>query len=479
MYIKNYILIILITLFFGCSEERLNEIDTNPNNPMEAPIETLMPSVTSGVPYYMAGSDLSWYASVFVEHTTGTFDRMRDVDRRTGINSKLSENAWLNVYTNVLDDLNTIIERGSIGGEEEGNWKYVGIAQVLFAYTTSIATDLWGRIPYSEALMGANNRTPKYDKQENIYVDLQIMLDSAIANLGKESIATPDAHDMIYGGDTDKWQKAAWALKARFYNHLSNRDPSGSADSALNCIKKAFTSSDDDMIFDAWSGTDEIAHQNPWYGMTAKSPRPLSVSETFYDLLNNSGDPRKILFFTTAGTSLFDPYNPAPNGAADLDASGTKYSKITTEVVDANTPLPLMTYIELLFIKAEASLRVGEYNVAFAAYQDAVLAALEQYGISQTDAFSSPSFYLNVLDIEPGNLTLQDIITQKYIALWPFQSIESYNDWRRTGFPSLNNALGNPPLRMPYPQNEIANNGANVPDVNTSDGVWWDDGTED
>jgi hypothetical protein len=59
----------------------------------------------------------------------------------------------------------------------------------LTAYNYSIATDLWGEVPFSEALQGRENRTPVFDDQQSIYEGLQDILDEAIADLQKESIA--------------------------------------------------------------------------------------------------------------------------------------------------------------------------------------------------------------------------------------------------------------------------------------------------
>ncbi|MFW6222776.1 MAG: SusD/RagB family nutrient-binding outer membrane lipoprotein [Bacteroidota bacterium] len=469
----NIFLMVLFIIMISCSENILDEIDNNPNNPEEVPVQSLIPNVTSGVPYYLEASDIAWYSSVFSEHNAGTNGRMYELDLRSGINSKLSENAWLNLYASTLKNLKTIIDRVSEGGAEEGNYQYKGIAQVLYAYTFSAATDLFGRIPYSEALKGKENRQPKYDKQEDIYNDLQKILDSAIVNLSKSSIQTPGEEDFIYEGNTDMWIKASWALKARLYNHLSKRDAQNSAINALQCLQNAFESKSDEMVFDKWSSSEDISHQNPWYRMR----NAFSISKTLYDLLNNNSDPRKSKMITIAYDS--NAYVPALNGDAELDVNSSKYSNISYNVLQPNTPIPLISYVEILFIKAECNLRLGNYDVAFMAYQQAISQDLQDYGMSIESALNNDVFFDNVLAMAPQNLTLEDIITQKFIALWPFQSIEVYTDWRRTGIPSLQNPLGEPPRRFPYPQNEISTNGNNVPDVQLTEGVWWDDGTED
>ncbi len=452
----------------------MNDIDTDPVNPLDVRIELLIPSVTAGVPYYTNGTDLGWISSVFVEYTTGTFSKMRSVDRRQNINSKLANNAWLNVYTGPLKNLKIIIDKGSFGGEEEGNWKYVGIAQVLYAYTFSVVTDIWGQVPFKEALEGADGRKPAYDKQQEIYDDLHIMLDSAIVNLQKTSIQTPGEEDLIYQGKTEKWVKAAWALKARLYNHCSKRKPQESATNALNCIKNAFDSPDDDMVFSEWSGSDDINNQNPWYRHHEERGE-LSISKTIYDLMNGLRDPRIPVYFDTAKVFIFSPFIPAPNGTADEDAAGTKYSKIAEGFLYEDVPLPMLTYEEMMFIKAEAELRLNNKPLANNAYEMALAAALERTEISDIESL----YYRIQNSVSPSQegISLRHIIQQKYIALYPYQSIEAYNDFRRTGYPSMNNPYGTPE-RFPYPQNEISTNGDNVPDVEINDGVWWDDGTE-
>ena len=70
-------------------------------------------------------------------------------------------------------------------------------------------------------------------------------------------------------------------------------------------------------------------------------------------------------------------------------------------------------------------------------------------------------------------VTLEDIITQKYIAL--HTELEVFNDWRRTGIPSLTPNSGQfVPIRFPYAETEILfNENTPVIDIYT-DKIWWD-----
>ncbi|MBT9395204.1 SusD/RagB family nutrient-binding outer membrane lipoprotein [Hymenobacter sp. NST-14] len=124
------------------------------------------------------------------------------------------------------------------------------------------------------------------------------------------------------------------------------------------------------------------------------------------------------------------------------------------------------------------------YVPAYAAYVAAVNADLTAKGgagfVSTSTSAESQEFRDRVF-VGAANLTLQNIITQKYISFFVYQSIEAYNDYRRTGFPTLQNPKNSVffPRRFPYPQSEIATNKDNVPNATIGDGVWWDDGTED
>jgi hypothetical protein len=472
-YISLFSILLLIMFTFSCSDEIMDEIDTDPNNPSDVPISMLMSGCTVAAPYWITGTTLAWYSSIFVEHTAGAHGQMRDADRRANINSQLSENSWaFQIYPRLLPDLKIIIEKGSTGGSEEGKWIDVGIAKILQAYAFLASTDTWGRIPYTEATLGAENRKPVYDTQESIYAAMMDQLDDAIDDLQKENISTTAGEDFIYGGDPEKWIMAAYSLKARFANRLSNRDPAGSAADALAAAANGFASSEDDFTFNNWA--DDLGHENTWY-QEENERRHHAVSVTFYELLESLNDPRIPLFITQVNGE----YVPAPNGTSEEDQAGTIYSRITDNVIFATAPLPIMTYAELKFIEAECHLRKSspDPSAALSAYVEGLDVALEHAGVEAADADTYKS-QAEVVPSDASGLTLEMIYAQKYIHLWPYGAVEAFAEWRRTGFPEMNNPFDTP-RRFPYPQNEISGNAENVPDVTPYNGVWWDDGTED
>ncbi|MCB2408038.1 SusD/RagB family nutrient-binding outer membrane lipoprotein [Hymenobacter lucidus] len=456
----------------ACSDDVLDDIDTNPNRPETASLRLLLPQVETDAAFGISGTELAWYSSVFVEHTTGVHAQFEQIDKRApgAFVSNVTNNNWSNIYATNLKDVDTIIRQGSIGSEA-GSWRYVGIAKILKAYVLGIATDLFGRVPNTNALQGASNLKPTFDTQESVYASMQTLLDEAILDLDKPSAATPGNTDFFFNGDPAQWKKVAYSLKARYANRLSKRDAAGSATRALAAAAQGFTAPTEGWIFTRF--TTASIGENPWY-QERNDRSHLAVSTTIYDLFTTLNDPRGGLLVDTipGGTRV-----AAPNGTALTDQGSVLYSRASPQLVNATAPLPLMTYAELKFIEAEANLRLGNRTAAYTAYQAAVAAALAQQLVPPAAATA----YLAQVSVSPGaaGLTLSNIITQKYLSFFVYQPIEAYNDYRRTGIPALHNPEGAPPRRFPYPQNELDNNRLNVPATSPGSGVWWDDGTED
>lgn len=459
------ILCFLLCFSLSCSDDTLDKINENPNAPTDVPISLLLPQTTISTIHGVAGDGGGEYACFFVEHATNVHLNPRRPD---GVNN----NVWNSTYS-TLNDLKIIIEKGSEGGSEEGQYEAVGIAKILYAYTLSVGTDYFGEMPHSEALQGSDNRTPVFDTQEAIYVFLQQMLDEAIGDLDKESIVEADRIDLIFEGDAALWKKTAYALKARLYNRLSNIDPASSAQNALDALSNAFTSAEEGFIFDGYLPGN--TNDNPWTGWQ-KQEQTYAVSETFIDLVqsfNDPGfaDPRAERWFT----KIEGEFVGAPTGEAQTDLTHSIYSAPSTEtVLYDESPQPMLTYDEMKFIEAEAYLRLGNKAEANAAYEEAVTAACRRAGISEEDI----NAYVNQGIVFPGEdgLTLDHIIQQKNISFWMFQSLEAYNDFRRTGIPQMNDPRGTP-LRLPYPPSEVSRNPntpANINDVTIYEiPVWW------
>lgn len=106
-----------------------------------------------------------------------------------------------------------------------------GIALVMKSLMFGLLTDLYGDVPYSDALksdQGGNQYTfPKFDSQQSVYDSILSNLEKANSLLSETSFnSSTGPADIFYGGDAGKWRKFANSLALRYYMRLSEKLPS-------------------------------------------------------------------------------------------------------------------------------------------------------------------------------------------------------------------------------------------------------------
>ncbi|RKN83453.1 SusD/RagB family nutrient-binding outer membrane lipoprotein [Ulvibacterium marinum] len=463
--IKRFTLVIfLIGLFSSCSEDTLTEIDTNPNVVNDAPLNSLLPQLIISYSNEIVGREGAIHAGFMSEQTSGVlgFNSYTDLERS-------SARGWENGYL-MLNDLEFMKAKAT----ENEAWTYAGIADILKAFTLTTLIDLYGDIPFSEALQ-SEIRNPVFEAHETLYPQIHEILDTAIENLGKSDSNPPAQDDLVFNGDQSLWTKTAYGLKARLYNKLSNLDATSSAQNALSAIGSSFASADENFSITIYNSS--LENGNPY--AVGQNGQPQSAVGNVYDVMLSFApnaiieeDPRSILWFSTIGGVRI----PAPSGVADADfgeprLDGAIYSK-PLFLKSTAAPLPILTYNELLFIKAEANFRLGNTSEAYSAYQEAVQLALEESSDFSAEVQIEPadvSSYLGYPEVSPGEggLTLETIISQKYIYLFKFQWIEAYNETRKFDFFPATNPEGRA-NRMLYPISEVTRNPNTPSDVNFS-----------
>ena len=143
----------------------------------------------------------------------------------------------------------------------------------------------------------------------------------------------------------------------------------------------------------------------------------------------------------------------------------------------ADSPNPLISYWEVMFIKGEAIIRTnGSDAEALEALKKAVEANMLYIGVTQTNTDT----YINSLSLSgTQDNKIETIITEKYKSLYGNAPIESWTDFRRTGYPNLvpnPNAVSgvNPskiiPRRFLYPISERQTNLTNYNTAISSQG---------
>lgn len=309
---------------------------------------------------------------------------------------------------------------------------YLGVAQTWEALLMDLASDVWGDIPYSEAVGEALH--PKLDKQAEVHNALLALLDQGITNINSGGTG-PNAADLVYGGDKVKWAQAAHTLEARLYMHLGESDPSNYA-KALTATSSGISSAANDFTTYHSSTTGEANH---WYQFRIQRGTDISVGKYLVDLMKQRSDPRLTAYFAPGASAGGQIIGARPG--QEFDGSQAWLSA-TRGAPDFRQPL--LTFAENQLIRAEAQYRTGA--------EPAALATLNAY---------RASIGLPAKTGLSGSALLTAIMEEKYVAL--FQNTETWNDYRRTCYPNLTPAAGSfIPARLVYGTDERRAN-PNIP----------------
>lgn len=392
------------------------------------------------------------------------------------------------IYSLVLNNARELNELA----EENETPAYAGIAKVIKAWSFSLLTDLWNEVPYSEAFipLPGGTSTPAYDSQEFIYGEIFSLLDEALEDFSQYDSANPaysslGNHDLLYGGDIERWERLTNTLIARFHMRLSHApgyDVEEQSTEALNALANGFLSHSDDADFQYYSGEGE---ENPWYqfAIDGKWDTRNQLSASYIELLQNLNDPRLPVQARPTASPDTSDYVGHINGAPGI--GNTSVSSIGAFYSAADAALNWLSFAEAKFIEAEAYFYLDNLGSAQNAYEEGIRASMEKLGVTGSEI----DLYINSLtelaDRANDDQILNDIITQKYIA--NFLNYEVFNDWRRTGYPELEPAAspltpsGTIPVRFPYPNSELSNNAEHVAGTGIPIGfgaleenVWWD-----
>ena len=457
-----YIFLLTLGLFVGSCTEEFAEINTNPNDP-----ETINPSLL--LPNAIQVSvDRYWGHSTRFQRLNidAAMCWVQHIARNIYINSEgdtyevpvtISSGTWDNVYRNSLVNFESVIELSGPEGQYV-NRNYEGIALTMKAFTFMYLTDVFGPIPYSQALKGAAEEainSPSYDSMEDIYASLLDELKMANEKLSVNGPAV--AGDIMFDGDVLRWKKFANSLRLKLANRQAAKKPSESRAVMQEIISNPsqfpiFTGNDD---FAQLMHANVIGSRNKMFDVFS-TRSDWNISTTFIDKLLELEDPR----ISAYATPLADgTYAGLPNGLTDEAAASIVASTIGTKFLDAEAPSILMTYSELMFILAEAALDGDIAGNASDYFRMAIQASFNQNGVEM------PSDYVSKL----GTLDKETLMTQKWIALFG-QGIEAWTEYRRTGFPVMpapnpaaifsNNGVL--PTRLEYPLSEYSLNMDNL-----------------
>lgn len=459
------------------------------------PMAQLLPSSQLNLAFE-GGSDLYRYSTLIMQQMSGLASQPNQTYEYSRYNITGSDlnNVWSSIFSSTLGDLELIIKAAAANGSPH----FSGVAKILKAYEYSLVVDVWGDVPYTEAQQLTANVAPHYDDDATIYPKLITLLNEAITevNAATSGFSPGTSSSIIYPGafTTTKanWIKLANTLKLRLYLHYSKKDPAFSLSSMTTLINTAgvsfFASNADNFQL----GFFNIPNQrNPIAAFEVSRPNYLFADQRMLNLMGAKTDPRRAVYFTdfpvgsgnyVGVSAAAPPATPTNNysrvhtflrGAQTAAGSGTNSNTYT-----GAAPIRMLTYAEYCFIRAEAAL-MGAPGSAQTFFTDGITASMTEAGVSAPNIAA----YLLANGTLAGTNAqkLQQIIEEKYVAAFG-QSVEPWNDWRRTGYPSLSiptnalNGVTQVPRTLFYPQSEIDLNPNHPPQKNASlqDKVFWD-----
>lgn len=446
--IKLRLSVIMMTmLFFMGSCNFINEdINIDPNNPTDVPLNLLLPGVQVAYAYTLGG-DFGRYTTIWMQQHAGV-ERQHTGYEVYQVKENDINNAWNIIYSSVLSDSKIIIDKAGVDSPH-----YVGVAKVIQAMVLGNLVDLFSDVPWSEALEGAENLSPKYDNGADLYNTIQTLLDEGITALSaSESVLSPGSNDLVFAGDLTKWVAAANTLKARYYLRLGNNAQ------AINTAANGIASSDADAELNFGAAAIEA---NPW-AQFEEQRGDVAMGGFMLDLMNTIEDPRRTAYATTNDQGVF------AGAAAGIPDNSPAVSRFGPFYGSRDSPVPLVTHVENKFIEAEAKLASADAAGAAAAHNAAIIASLASFGVSDAD------FETAQASEDDTTINLEKIITHKYLALYTQQ--EPFADWRRTGIPALQPAQGETQIgrRFPYPGDERLYNTNYPGQANVFERVFWD-----
>lgn len=477
-----------VMLVFTACEKKYEDLETNPNVPANVPASLVLRGILSDM------NERPW-------NEVQRWNQFWCINYNYYGNN---EYGWGGVPMNYLTLKNVVKmeEEAKRSGAGDVN-PYAAIGKFIRAYYFYLMTSKVGDMPMSEALLGTENLSPKYNTQKEIFAQVLAWLDQANNNFSQlitEVNNTLDG-DIYMGNDLRKWQKVVNTFRLRVLMALSKKE----SDADLNIkakFQQAFAARSSTMplmegMSDNMAYTYSTVNKYPTnpdnFGFDATRQ---NMAKTHIDLCKSFNDPRVYVQATPAPAKLtgglspvdFNAYEGASSGEGLDDMSSKantgQYSFINRKRYYANyagESCIQIGYPEMCFNIAEAINRGWITGDAEDWYKKGIMASMSFFGIqngsmtveysgySATTTINLDTYYNQPAVKYAGNNAtgLSQILKQKYLAFFNNSGWEAYFNWRRTGFPTFltgpgTGNSGNIPKRYQYPLSEKQFNTANV-----------------
>ena len=447
----------------SCKKLSDMNVDTKSAENGEAPSHTLFANATRNlmdqVETPSVNANVMRCCAQFWTETTYTDESNYDLTTR-----KIPDNEFIFIYRDVLSDLKEakklIENEGDDIASPAVRKNKVAVTEILSVYAMQREVDVFGNVPYSEAL-NIDNVLPKYDDAQSIYAALFTRLDNAIKMIDTKEDGFPAGYDVIYGSNMDSWKAFANSLKLKMAITVSDVP-------ALNPGTKAAEAFAEGVIGKGQSARYQYLGASPngnpvWVQLVASGRYDWVAANTLVDKMNDLNDPRRSKYFED---NIKDSLGNVIYVGGEYGNSNDYevYTHITQTIQAPTWMGNLMDYSEVQFYLAEAAARGFIAGSAKTFYDEAITSSIEAWGGTAAEA----SDYLAQDKVDYSKTTSgatfeEKIGTQAWIALFE-RPDAAWTTYRRLDFPKLQKAFKSEkesPFRYTYPINEQTLNGAN------------------
>src|SRR5437899_5714883 len=152
----------------GCGDLLTGDkLSSDPNNPSQATAQQLFIGVQTNM-FTSQENSVAMTVCMWMQQCTGVGGRFVDQFGHYVVNELSWDGNWFQVYTGGgLIDLRKIEAAGRTAGDNV----FLGSRQVGEAFDMGVAADLWGNVPYTDAVGGS--ATPTLDGQMVVYDSVQ------------------------------------------------------------------------------------------------------------------------------------------------------------------------------------------------------------------------------------------------------------------------------------------------------------------
>jgi len=517
-----------LAVFAGC--KKFVDVNDNPNNAIvtqssfvfSGAMGTTYRNQVSGVVHIVPGTWTGYYGHS-TSFTGGGAEKTYEF-------TNADFNAFDGLFDNIAD-YQYVKDHATSDGV--AFWK--NPADIMQCYVYQELVDLYGDVPYTDALKGVENITPTYTNQKDIYEDLIKRLDAdmvAIAAATWSTDAAIIAQDVFFQGNKTNWIRFANTLKLRILMRQSFM-PGRDAYITTN-INSTLTNGYITANVLASPGYQNIAGKlNPFYNNYGYNELNNIVQNHQYRKMGAA----LLNWLKTSNTTNAAPPSASPSATANADTfrlqglawpagtqvtapsanlssyvgvpmgAGAGYSTATSSAIgpfqiqqgQGTRPGMLMLLAEAYFLQAEAAQRYGIVfpgGTAQQLYQAGILAHFRTVAAPSAAGNASNAgdvYAINYYNRAIDNIgwvasidKIRAILIQKWVSLTHINGLEAWSEYRKSsgsasvGVPIKVRTVAstsNPePVRYLYPQSELDANSKNVPtgiDRFTSK-IFWD-----